>query len=105
MLADAVQGALRPAQTITWVREDGEAENLTGATITGRIVDAAGVGRAIAGTLAVVNGAEGIFTWAYAAGDVANAGAQQVQFNAAFGAPPTPARTFVAAWYVREAIL
>ena len=36
-LAHAVAGATRPSQVITWTRDDGTAEDLTGATITGKI--------------------------------------------------------------------
>lgn len=103
-LADAVAGALRPAQVITWTREDGDAEVLTGATITGTLQpDSTGTTRAIAGTLTVTDGASGIFTWTYAAGDVVE-GEYLVQFSAAFALSPTPAKTFVTRWRVREAL-
>ena len=100
-LASAVQGGLRPSQLITWTREDGDAENLTGATLTGTITNrTTTVTRAIAGTLAVTDATAGVFRWDYAAGDVSDAGEFDVQFAAAFGSGQTPARTFVARWKV-----
>jgi hypothetical protein len=104
-LANAIQGALRPTQLITWLTGDGVALVLTGATITGVIRNRTNnVARAVAGTLAVTDGAAGTFTWTYAAADVADAGTFDVQFSAAFGSAPTPARTFVATWVVEEAL-
>lgn len=102
-LANAVQGGLRPSQLITWTREDGDAENLTTATLTGTITNrATTVTRAIAGTLAVTDAAAGVFRWDYAAGDVSEAGEFDVQFSAAFGTGQSPARTFVARWKVEQ---
>lgn len=102
-LAAAVAGGLRPAQIITWTREDGNAETLTGATITGTITNrSTDTTRAIAGTLTVTDGAAGQFRWDYAAGDVDTAGEYDVQFSAAFGSGATPARTFVARWTVER---
>ena len=105
-LADAVQGSLRPAQQITWTRgEDGTAEDLTGATITGWIRNrSTGTVRSIAGTLTITDAANGVFTWTYAAGDVVDVGTFDVQFNATFGSPPTPARTMVTPWTVMESL-
>jgi hypothetical protein len=100
-LAPAVAGALRPSQVITWTREDGSAEDLTGATITGTLKPRGGTTRAIAGTLTVTTAASGIFTWAYDAADVV-AGLYEVQFNAAFAASPTPARTYITSWLVKD---
>jgi hypothetical protein len=96
---------LRPSLTITWAREGGGAEDLTGATLTGWLRNrATGVTRAIAGVLTVTDGAAGAFCWDYAAGDVAEAGAFDVQFNAAFATGATPARSFVARWDVRGSL-
>lgn len=104
-LANAVKGGLRPAQYITWTRDDGTPENLTGATLTGWLRSiATGDVRAITGTLAVVTAASGIFSWTYSAADVADAGKFDVQFNAAFGSAPTPARTIAAHWVVEESL-
>lgn len=103
-LAQAVKDSLRPTQIITWTRADGVAENLTGATLTGKIRDnATGVTRDIAGDLTVTDGADGVFTWAYHADDVATAGKFMVQFKATFGDDPSPARTIASEWFVYEA--
>jgi hypothetical protein len=102
-LASAVRGGLRPSQIIVWQREDGNAETLTGATLTGTITNRnTGTTRAIVGTLTVTDGAAGQFRWDYVAGDVADAGEFDVQFDAAFGSGQTPARTFIARWTVRD---
>ncbi len=105
-LANAVMGALRPSQQITWTREGVNApEPLTGATLTGKLRNCdTGAIRAIAGTLTVTDGANGVFTWAYDAADVADAGLFDVQFTAAFGTSPSPARTVVGKWTVEEAL-
>ena len=104
-LPDRVQGGLRPAQSITWQREDGTAEDLTGATITGYIRNrSTGTERAIAGTLSVTDGPAGTFRWDFAAADVADAGSFDVQFTATFSAGATPARTFISRWKVEESL-
>jgi hypothetical protein len=105
-LASAVMGGLRPSQIVTWERDGtGIAEPLTGATLTGLIRDrSTGTTRAIAGALTVTDGAAGEFRWDYAAGDVVAAGEFDVQFNAAFGAGATPARTFITRWNVQGAL-
>jgi hypothetical protein len=104
-LADAVAGAIRPAQVITWTRADDTAEDLTGATLTGFIRNhETDVTRAIAGTLAVTTAASGIFTWTYVAADVADAGLHDVQIVATFASGLTPAKTFTGQWRVRAAL-
>lgn len=104
-LANAIAGATRPTQVITWTRADGTAEDLTGATITGNLYNTSDfTTRAIAGTLSVTDGAEGVFSWAYDAADVVTAGRYRVQFTAAFGSDPTPARTTIQTWIVDEAL-
>ena len=104
-LASAIEGATRPAQSITWYRGDGVTpEDLAGATITGRLRYAVdGSSRSIAGTLTVTDGAAGEFTWAYDADDVAQPGAYEVQFTATFSEEPTIAKTQKTAWRVLEA--
>ena len=72
-LAPAIQYARKRTQTITWKDDDGAAIDLTGATITG-IIERAGVQTAITGTLSLVTAASGIFSWAFSAADVAQAG-------------------------------
>jgi len=104
-LAQAVKDSLRPTQIITWTRGDDTPENLTGATLTGKIRDnTTGVVRAIVGALTVTDGANGVFTWAYDADDVATAGRFMVQFTATFAAAPSPARTIASEWFVYEAL-
>lgn len=105
-LANAIKGARRPAQAITWQREGGGgAEDLTGATLTGSLRNrATGAVREIAGALTVTDGSAGAFRWDYAVADVADSGDYDVQFTAAFAAGLTPARTFVARWRVAEAL-
>ena len=104
-LANAVQGARRPGQLITWKREDGTAEPLTGATLTGVIRSrTSGVGRAIAGSLTPTDAAAGVFLWEYAAADVFEAGHFDVQFTASFATGITPARSFTERWTVFEAL-
>lgn len=105
MLPNRVKGGLRPAQSVIWKREDGSVETLTGATLTGWIRNrGTGTTRAIAGTLTVTDGEAGAFRWDFAPADVAEAGRFDVQFNAAFGAGQTPARTFKAQWVVEDAL-
>ncbi len=104
-LADAVQGAKRPSQQITWTDEDGNALDLSGATITGRIRDeTTGIARDIDGTLAIVTAASGIFSWDYGTQDVGTAGTFAVQFIATYGSNPTPAKSFTSSWIVRDII-
>lgn len=93
-LGEAVQGSVRPAQSITWTDADGTAIDLTGATITGTMrAIGADTTRDITGDLTVTDGAGGRFTWQYDAADVATAGSYEVQFTAAYDEAPTPART------------
>lgn len=105
-LADAVQGARRPSQTITWADGDGAPVDLTGATITARIrgTAPASAARAADGSFVITSAAGGVFRWDYGVADVATAGRYQVQFTAVFGAGPSPARTVRADWRVHEAI-
>lgn len=83
-LPRAIAGARNTGLQITWTQEDGTAQNLTGATLTGTIEDKDGVTRSITGTLALVTAASGIFSWAYSAADVATVGRYLVQFKATY---------------------
>lgn len=106
-LPNWVQSARRPSLSITWLREDSVVpEPLTGATITGFIGPASGVGTAtaITGVLTVTDGAAGTFTWDLSAADVATPGNLKVQFVATFGSSPTPAKTFQADWNVERSL-
>ena len=61
-LAWAIAWAPRPSQVITWLRGDNEPENLTGATMTVKILSLTTVAaRAIVGALSVMYGDEGRF--------------------------------------------
>jgi len=103
-LANAVQGARHTAQQVTWTDGDGDPLDLTGATVTGRILDeATGVARNIDGVLAVANALAGEFNWTYGALDVGAAGAFRVQFTASFGAAGSD-RTLQEEWRVEAAI-
>jgi hypothetical protein len=97
-LEPAVQGDRHTGQQITWYA--GSAKKvLTNATLTGKLVNSAGTVTAIAGTLTVTDGPNGVFTWAYAAADVATVGTYTVQFTATF--PDTLSdSSFDAAWSV-----
>lgn len=101
-LAPAVKGARKRGQTITWVDEDGAVVDLTSATITAvRILvsDATRAEVAITGTLAVVSGPAGTFTWAYSALDVLVDAYYQVRFLATY--PDTlVTKNFWADWRV-----
>lgn len=104
-LVDAVQGGLRPGQQLTWVDASGVAVDLTGAILHGVIRSrATGSARVIAGTLSVTDAMGGVFTWEYAAADVADAGLFDVQFVASYSSGLTPAKTFVSVWTVRESL-
>lgn len=100
-----VQGARRPSMALTWLRDATTAEDLTGATLTGKIRDAGGLVRAITGTLTITDADEGQFRWDLSAADVEDAGDLKVQFNAAFGSGQTPAKTFKADWHIEKALV
>lgn len=105
MLGNAIQGSVRPSQEITWLREDGIAEDLSGATLTGKIHSRkTNETRDIAGNLLVTDGTNGVFRWDYAQDDVEQAGQFQVQFTAVFADNPTPAKTKISQWIVGESL-
>lgn len=104
-LPERVQGAIRPAQVITWTREDGAVENLTGATLTGTLkLWRTGIARSITGALVVTDAVNGVFTWTPSAADVGTAGRYDAQFTASFASGTTPAKAFSTRWMVREAL-
>jgi hypothetical protein len=101
MLADAIQGARRPGQTIAWTDKDGRPFSLVGATISARIRNqATGEVRASDGSFDIIDAVNGMFVWNYSEADVSEAGVFEVQFTATFGAGLSPARTFVEEWRV-----
>mgnify|MGYP000878625180 CR=1 FL=1 len=103
-LARAVQGARHTAQRISWRDKDGDPQDLTGATITGRIENRkTNTAVAIDGTLLADGDPEdGVFVWSYGANDVATAGVFDVQFIATYG--PLNDKTLVETWTVERAI-
>lgn len=103
-LANAVQGATHTPQEITWLDTEGQAVDLTGATMTGRIVPPRGGGpaRDVAGALDVVDAEGGVFRWTYDAADVETAGTYQVQFAATYG-DATKDVTLAEVWVVKPA--
>jgi hypothetical protein len=99
-LPNAVQYARKRTQTITWTDEDGIPVNLTGATLMG-IIDRAGTESLITGTLTVTGATTGVFTWAYSAADVAEAGHYFVQFYARYSADSSlPEISYRHQWHV-----
>jgi hypothetical protein len=106
-LATVAQGSERPAIPCVWTHADNTTgEDLTGAALTGYIKDLAdGTLTEIQGTFAITDAAAGVFTWTPDPIDVAEDGAYQVQFAAAFAGEPTPARSIVYEWTVAESII
>lgn len=80
MLNRAVKGSTQIVQRISW-----PGQVFSGATITGVLIGAGGVERAITGTLVAVSGETGLFDWTYSDADVAEAGYFFVQFTANYG--------------------
>lgn len=104
-LADAIQGGKRPSQLITWKDQDGSVFDLTGATITARIIRrGASSATNSDGTFTLTDASNGVFRWDYSTNDVAVSGHYEVQFTATFGSNPTPAKTFLANWKVNKVI-
>lgn len=99
-LQSAVQGDRHTTQTITWYAGDA-VKVLTGATITGKIINSAGVATAIGGVLTVTDGPNGLFTWVYAAADTLTAGSYKVQFTALF-ADTLSDSSFESDWEVKK---
>lgn len=97
MLTSAVKGATIPTQVITWLREDGRPQELSGEPLTGKLRKGGQV-RLVVGALIVIDAACGVFEWKYDPADVAEAGAYDVQF--ADGST----KTFVSTWVVEDSI-
>lgn len=103
-LAWAVEGARHVPQRITWTDEDGDAVNLTGATITGRLRSTNdGTARNIDGSLTIITAASGIFDWDYGAVDVGTPGIYMAQFTATYGALDLD-RSLSVEWRVEPAL-
>jgi len=86
-LDDAWVGARHDPLVIDWTDAQGNARDLSGATITATIEPIeGGTVRAADGEFALVtDGSDGQFTWTFGEDDVAEAGAFNVQFQATFG--------------------
>ena len=103
-LTDAVQNSTQLPVSITWTRDDGSALNLSGATITGRIISIeTGVARDIDGSLDITTAASGVFQWDYGTTDVGTAGVFYVQFVATYGTGEK-VRSKKQLWNVKQAI-
>lgn len=102
-LASAVQNSRYVAQVIVWADEENDPLDLTGATLSGRILsEATGEVADIDGTLSIIDPDAGSFSWQYGPGDVSTPGRFQVQFTATYGS--ISERTFITPWYVERAI-
>lgn len=104
-LVNAVKGSTHTPEAIAWVRADGAPQDLTGATLTAEILRfGTGTARAVTGTLTPLEPrTDGVFTWRYSSGDVAESGDFRVQFTATY--PDTSADvTYSAPWTVGERI-
>lgn len=99
-LANAFEGAIHTAQTITWTDADGNPQDLTGATLSGTLKPDGGSLRAIAGDLDITDAEAGTFTWTYGAADVVT-GYYRVQFKATY-AGGTYDLTHVQIWRVYD---
>ena len=104
-LSSAVQGATHTAQRITWTDGEGDAQDLTGATITAwKQRRNTATSTAVTGTMSVVAPAtSGVFTWPYSTADVATAGKYLIQFTATYG-DGTKDRTLIEDWEVEKSI-
>lgn len=100
-LEPAVEGAKRPSQVITWTDQDGNAFDLTNATITARITNLqTGESANSDGAFILTDAPNGGFRWDYGTNDVATSGKFAVQFTAVFSSGVTPARTIKENWTV-----
>jgi hypothetical protein len=103
-LAAAIQNARHTAQLITWVDADGNPQDLTGATLSGRIRAKNGEAREIDGTLVITDADAGQFTWSYGEDDVGDDGTFKVQFVATYGDALND-KTIMANWVVKPEIV
>lgn len=104
-LPTVIQGAQSPSLQLTWYQNGTTTPvDLTGATITALIKRGTTVEEAT-GTFTLVDAANGVFRWDFSETDVATAGTHTVQFDAAFGSEPSPAKTFKTGWTVAAALV
>ncbi|MCB8942528.1 MAG: hypothetical protein H6658_02010 [Ardenticatenaceae bacterium] len=97
------EGSTYKGLLLTWTDEAGNPEDLTGATITGRIKNKqAKASRDVAGSIVpTANAAEGEAQWTFHVDDVV-AGQYEVQLKAVRAGKPW--LSFVADWEVEEVI-
>lgn len=102
-LANFIQYARKRAQTITWTDDDGNALDLTGATLYGRMENSRTLERkSVTGTLVLSNAPAGVFIWTPSAADVADAGNFMVQFKAIYQSDGKSERSYKTALKVFE---
>ncbi len=100
-LADVVKGAGRTSQRVTWVRADGNPQNLTGASLSGRMRRVfSDEWRECESTFIVADAAAGVFDWHYAQGDIETPGVHILQVKATYHDGTDS--TLAAAFGVRE---
>jgi len=101
-LPDWTENTTHLVMQVPWTDANGEAIDLTGATITGRIKNrTTGAARAITGTLLQDGTTDHYMNWTLTTADAA-AGQNLVKFTATFATKPVS--TFQASWYVEAAI-
>jgi hypothetical protein len=106
-LSEAVQGARHTSQRVTWLDEDGDPQDLNGATLSGRLLNrATGTAANMDGTFNIVDAAGGVFDWTPGVNDVSTPGVFDAQFIATYGVVPntTNDKTLVEKWTVHRAI-
>jgi hypothetical protein len=107
-LPTVARGSLRPSLEIIYTHADEtEVEDLTDATIVGRIHDlGADTYRPVQGTLTpLAPETAGVFEWEFDAADVAVDGTFEVQFAATWPDDPDYGRTIVFAWEVAPSLV
>lgn len=101
-LPDWTEGTTHLVMQVPWTDANDEVVDLTGATITGLIMDTnSGVSRLITGTLLQDGTVDHYMNWTLTTADAA-AGENEVQFTATFATKPVS--TFRALWHVEAAI-
>lgn len=97
-----VQDQRRPSPVVTWLQEDGTAQDLTGVTSISGVMreEKTGVSKTITGNLAISDAVAGTFIWTLSESDVDTAGSWKVQFTAAYSAGATPAVSYEARWTI-----
>lgn len=91
-----VQGATHPTYTITFLDANRSAYDLTGATMTGKVISSStSTTTSLTGTFALVTAASGIFSYIPSTADAAlSAGNYRIQFTATYS-DTTKDRTFL----------